>query len=335
MVQEVIMPMLGMAQDTGKLLKWLKNPGDEVAVGDILFEVETDKSVSEVEAQADGFLCDVQAIEGADIPVGQIIAIISDSPEEGGASHPTVFESGPETAPEPKKEVALEPSALAKKPERDGALSEVEGGRILASPKARRLAAEAGLDLSRLVGAGVPQPYHVADLERLKALPVAPQGIGGVSHIGAVVPTTGVDAFIAQMRDEGGVTLTFGIVVLAFAAAGLRKTTEAETLTLSMEDIDAGRLVFTDPDRLRLSAIAGAGAASKAISHMDLRDAGEGYLTTIALGQVAQPTLCIARVQGTFHLTLSFPEEYLTPEQAIETMHELTARLAEPMLALV
>ncbi len=74
---DVIMPALGMAQDTGKLLKWLKAPGDAVDVGDQLFEVETDKSVMEVEAQDAGFLTQVSASDGDDVPVGQVIAVIS------------------------------------------------------------------------------------------------------------------------------------------------------------------------------------------------------------------------------------------------------------------
>ena len=61
------MPMLGMAQDTGKLIAWRKAPGDAVAAGEVLFEVETDKSVSEVEAPRDGFLSHVQAAEGTDV----------------------------------------------------------------------------------------------------------------------------------------------------------------------------------------------------------------------------------------------------------------------------
>ncbi|MGB8623626.1 MAG: lipoyl domain-containing protein, partial [Paracoccaceae bacterium] len=81
MPHEIIMPALGMAQDTGLLVNWLKQPGDAVKAGDALFEVETDKSTMEVEAPADGYLTDVSAAAGDDVPVGQVIARISDSPE--------------------------------------------------------------------------------------------------------------------------------------------------------------------------------------------------------------------------------------------------------------
>src|SRR6056297_804441 len=82
MPHDVTMPQLGMAQEAGKIVSWLKAEGDAVAKGDALFEVETDKAVTEVEAQAAGFLTGVSASEGEDVPVGAVIARISDSAED-------------------------------------------------------------------------------------------------------------------------------------------------------------------------------------------------------------------------------------------------------------
>ena len=81
MPHEVIMPALGMAQDTGLLVRWLKQAGDPVSIGDPLMEVETDKSVIEVEALATGFLGDIRSHEGENVPVGQIVALITESIE--------------------------------------------------------------------------------------------------------------------------------------------------------------------------------------------------------------------------------------------------------------
>ena len=106
MATEVIMPALGMAQETCKLLNWMKAPGDAVQTGDVLFEVETDKSVSEVEAQADGFLADVTANPGDNVPVGQRVAMISDTAEDSVPAR---------TAPEPKPE--CEPETPTTEPE--------------------------------------------------------------------------------------------------------------------------------------------------------------------------------------------------------------------------
>jgi pyruvate/2-oxoglutarate dehydrogenase complex dihydrolipoamide acyltransferase (E2) component len=74
MPHEVIMPALGMAQDTGVLVAWLKAPGDPVKAGDALMEVETDKATMEEEAAHDGYLTDVQATEGEAVPAARFIS---------------------------------------------------------------------------------------------------------------------------------------------------------------------------------------------------------------------------------------------------------------------
>ena len=86
MPHEVIMPALGMAQDTGQIVAWLKQPGEKVAAGEALMEVETDKATMEVEAGADGFLTDVRAAAGDDVPVGQVVALISETADGAGAA---------------------------------------------------------------------------------------------------------------------------------------------------------------------------------------------------------------------------------------------------------
>ena len=70
------MPALGMNQNTGKILSWLKGKGDSVNVGDPLMEVETDKAVVEVEAQANGVLTEVRHAAGSEVPVGHVVAVI-------------------------------------------------------------------------------------------------------------------------------------------------------------------------------------------------------------------------------------------------------------------
>ena len=81
MPHDVIMPALGMTQDSGLILSWKKEVGDEVDVGDILMEVETDKAAVEVEAQNSGVLLALHAEEGTDVPVGEVVAIIGDKTE--------------------------------------------------------------------------------------------------------------------------------------------------------------------------------------------------------------------------------------------------------------
>src|SRR5579884_1913533 len=74
MATSVVMPALEMAQETGKIVSWVKKEGDSVSKGEILLEVETDKAVVEIEAQADGVLAGVKSHEGDVVPVGQTIA---------------------------------------------------------------------------------------------------------------------------------------------------------------------------------------------------------------------------------------------------------------------
>src|SRR5579859_4782168 len=85
MPTDVIMPALGMAQETGKVVAWKKHAGDKVAKGEPLLEVETDKAVVEVESPASGTLSSVSAEAGAEVPIGTVIALIL-SPNEGDVS---------------------------------------------------------------------------------------------------------------------------------------------------------------------------------------------------------------------------------------------------------
>jgi pyruvate dehydrogenase E2 component (dihydrolipoamide acetyltransferase) len=136
-----------MAQETGKLVRWLKSEGDQVAKGEPLMEVETDKATVEVESPAAGTLGAVAASEGQDIPVGQTIALIlapGESPPlpigERGSSAIAPVPFGP---PLPIGERVGERGVNAIAPARPPA-----------SPKARRLAAERGVDLSKVLGSG-------------------------------------------------------------------------------------------------------------------------------------------------------------------------------------
>ena len=81
MATNVILPALGMSQDTGKILQWLKQEGEQVAKGEPLAEIETDKATVEIEAPADGILARISAAAGDDVPVGKVIATILASGE--------------------------------------------------------------------------------------------------------------------------------------------------------------------------------------------------------------------------------------------------------------
>ncbi len=182
MAHEIIMPALGMAQDTGLIVAWLKHEGDKVEIGDAVMEVETDKATMEVEAEAAGYLTNVRAKAGEDVPVGDVIAFISETADE--VVEETATEPAAASAPteEPKPEAKPTPAAIAQsKPTENAAektnkktpSSSGSPSPVLASPKAKKTAFDEGLDLSQLAAKGVPQPYHVNDLETLRADQVA------------------------------------------------------------------------------------------------------------------------------------------------------------------
>src|SRR5689334_10476077 len=156
MPAEVIMPMLGMAQETGKVVRWLKAEGEAVAKAEPLMEVETDKVTVEIEAPAAGTLAGVTASEGEDVPVGQVIAYVLGDGEQ---------------LPEPDARNAP-PVALPAETAVSGGQSPGHVGngqsaarRTLASPKARRLARERGVPIEEIAGSGPYGAVQASDVQ--------------------------------------------------------------------------------------------------------------------------------------------------------------------------
>lgn len=146
MATEVILPKVDMDMATGKISKWFFGEGDAVKEGDVLFEIETDKAAMEIDAPASGVLRNVTGKEGVDIPVGSAVAWIY---AEGEAVN--------ETAVSPTAPAAVESSPVVserKAPAADVAVERQTESAVRATPLARRLARERGLDLSTLAGSG-------------------------------------------------------------------------------------------------------------------------------------------------------------------------------------
>jgi pyruvate dehydrogenase E2 component (dihydrolipoamide acetyltransferase) len=157
---EVIMPMLGMAQETGKVLRWLKAEGEPVTKAEPLMEVETDKVTVEIEAPAAGTLAGVSAAEGEDVPVGRVIAYVLAAGEQLPATRN-------DRDPAPGVAAAAAAAAAAARNDRDPAPGVAR--RQLASPKARRLARERGVPLHELAGSGPHGAVVAADVESFAA----------------------------------------------------------------------------------------------------------------------------------------------------------------------
>ncbi|MDT3686717.1 MAG: pyruvate dehydrogenase complex dihydrolipoamide acetyltransferase [Pseudorhodoplanes sp.] len=159
----ILMPALSPTMEKGNLAKWLKKEGDTVKSGDVIAEIETDKATMEVEAVDEGTLAKIVVPEGtADVPVNQVIAVLAGDGEDVKAAaagvgaapaakpqHPTESKPAPAPAAAPAPKAAPSapiPQAPAPAPH--------DGNRIFASPLARRLAKEAGIDIARIQGSG-------------------------------------------------------------------------------------------------------------------------------------------------------------------------------------
>jgi len=163
MATTVTMPKMGFDMVEGKLLRWLKKVGEPVKAGEPLAEIETEKVNIEFEAPASGVLKAVLIEEGTTVPVGTPIAIIAapDEPVEAPAAAPAVREGPPLPTPAPG---APPPPAPALAPV--GAPTPPPGGRVKASPLARRLAREAGIDLREIPGTGPGGRVVKRDVDR-------------------------------------------------------------------------------------------------------------------------------------------------------------------------
>lgn len=352
MAHDVIMPALGMAQETGLILAWRKSPGDAVKAGDVLMEVETDKAAMEVEAQADGFLSEVRAEEGAEVPVGEVIAVISDSADDVKAA-PSKQEASQKDGPkaeapqkeEPKQEAAPAPKAepapqaapqAAPKPSSKASSGQPADGKVLASPKAKRLAAERGLDLSRLAKAGHPQPYRVADLEVLSAMPAA----GAASAVDrllvrASVEADAFDGFCGWLAAESKVEtdITAGMVLASFAARSLRAVTGAADVVVRVAAPRRQPRTYQDPDLAGLTRM----EASETESEPDLivYDLTATRLTHAELAAAHVPTLTVARDGVRLVVSLAASPDRLDDAALIACLDAFAGRLEEPLRQLL
>jgi pyruvate dehydrogenase E2 component (dihydrolipoamide acetyltransferase) len=213
MAVSVVMPALELAQESGKLLAWLKQEGDAIAKGDMIAEIETDKAVFELEAPAEGVLAGVKSNAGDMVPVGQTIAWIvarGETPPEDGVA---------EAAARAMKEQAR-PSAAAAPPllvttgaAVSGASAPKAPGR--ASPKARRIAEEHGIDISQIRGTGpdgsITGEDVLAAAALLKAAPAAPAAASTMSAIARLMAERTTQSwtqtphfFLVRELDAGG-----------------------------------------------------------------------------------------------------------------------------------
>jgi pyruvate dehydrogenase E2 component (dihydrolipoamide acetyltransferase) len=175
----ILMPALSPTMEKGNLAKWVKKEGDKVKAGDVIAEIETDKATMEVEAVDEGTLGKIVVAEGTqDVPVNQVIAVLLEEGEDASAikavaaakpapkAEPKAAAPAakPAEAPKPSAPPVKQPAPLAPAP----AATNGKGGRVFASPLARRLAKDSGIDVSRVHGSGPHGRVVARDIEEAK-----------------------------------------------------------------------------------------------------------------------------------------------------------------------
>ncbi len=214
MARNVILPRLGQGMETGTIVKWLKAEGDTVEKGEPLFEVDTDKATQEVEAEASGVLLRI-SVSAGEVPVGATIAFIGEPGEAVQPAEPAESEASEPTAPEVAETVSADTSTTEFRSVINGA-REQAGGRVKASPLARRIARERGIDLGLLTGTGPDGRILAEDVERGAPAPAEVAPSATVPHLPAEVesvPLTSIRRTIARRLTEASQVPVFQLTV--------------------------------------------------------------------------------------------------------------------------
>jgi pyruvate dehydrogenase E2 component (dihydrolipoamide acetyltransferase) len=225
--------------ESGTIVRWLKAEGDAVEKGEVLYELDTEKATQEVEAEASGVLLKILAGEGEEIDVGKTIAVIGEPGEDVPAAAPEPAdavevaegeeqeEGDPGAAREGDRERGRAAAAEAAEAEaaeaQPASAPAANGGRVKASPLARRIARERGIDLATLRGTGPEGRIVAEDVERAEKTAAAPAAATAApTGEVEVVPLTGMRKAIARRMTEAWEAPVFQITMTADMAAAIR-----------------------------------------------------------------------------------------------------------------
>jgi pyruvate dehydrogenase E2 component (dihydrolipoamide acetyltransferase) len=277
MPTNILMPALSPTMEKGNLAKWLKKEGDAVKSGDVIAEIETDKATMEYEAVDEGTIAKIVVPEGTqDVAVNSVIAVLAAEGEDvksaaaGAAKAPEKkveakqpapsFETRPAGAPQDEAKKGSPQPEEKKSPhpeEARSAVSKGEGGRTFSSPLARRLAKEAGIDLSRVSGTGPHGRVIARDIDEAKSgkglrAPGAAAGAAPAGGAPSIAPALS-DQQIRALYEEGSYDFVPHDGMRRTIAQRLTAATQSmPTFYLTM-DCDIGKLVAA---REEINAIA-------------------------------------------------------------------------------
>ena len=190
---EILMPALSPTMEEGTLSKWLVKEGDTVSSGDLLAEIETDKATMEFEAVDEGVIGKIMVAEGTEgVKVNAVIAVLLEDGESAGDISASA--AAPAAAPAPVAQAAA-PAVVAPTPA-PAAPAAKDGNRVFASPLARRIAADKGVDLTTMTGSGPRGRIVKADVEGASAAPAA---VSAAAPTAAAMPTSASADAVAKM----------------------------------------------------------------------------------------------------------------------------------------
>ncbi|MCH9852576.1 MAG: hypothetical protein K0U45_03645 [Alphaproteobacteria bacterium] len=364
MAHSIIMPALGMTQNTGIIVLWHKKLGDKVTANDILLDVETDKSTMEVEAGYDGILASIKGAVNVPIDVGDVIALIAENDDEAqkimtqNAEPPTNPLTNPATIAKPaiqpsmmaitkKRSPAKRPPAVAKAPSKNDAPTDDApkndarqqyDGKILISPKARKLAKTRGINVQQAVQKGLKMPIHVADIENLASATRYDNQLA----VSACVTIQKLAELRNMVMAYNNQEIALSFIVAHIFCHCYRHMKGRENINVHVQTFGEQQnidIVLDNPD---LSGLADARVESKEQADIIVVDISQTSLNNMKPTHVEIPLLIMSapkyhkseRAQH-IRLTLWCYEQDLAMNQAIDLLEYINEMIDEPLLLLL
>ena len=347
MAHEIIMPALGMAQETGRLVAWLKSEGDAVKKGEPLMEVETDKSTMEVEAPKDGFLANISAAENTDIPVGEVVALIVENLGDVSSkiqpiSSKTIknnegkeqIGSNIETASN-KEEIFSDSSTPSISSDKEIIKPSVTTeGKILASPKLRSLAAKEQLSLIKLRQAGHKEPFKVADLPALRQLSSSQSNMPLRSNATSLIEKSSFMIFLSEINSAAKLEISSELVFVSFISSSLRLLFNEENIGIHYKSgSELQSIFYQDPDKYQLENITPHDADIQITAEVcDLTSTDLIQLS----GEINSDVIfTISNFSEQFLISLDWQPNRISQENALVLLRDVSSRIKSPLKQLL
>jgi pyruvate dehydrogenase E2 component (dihydrolipoamide acetyltransferase) len=285
MAKEVRLPQLGQTMEEGTIVNCLVKVGDEVKKGDVIFEIETDKATLEMESPADGFVKHILVKTDETLPIGEPLLVLGEKDEDVPQSFVDSLKGGAATAPDAVQEAPASKAAPAAEPAKTEPTK--PAGKIMASPRAKKIAADLGIDLSTVTGTGPGGKITEDDIKAAADVKRAPTVQAKVSQedikLGQILPLNRLQKITAErmlkskreipcfyltvradvtklvelrnkMNQDGGIKISYNDFIIKAVATGLEDypimtgQLEGESIKLA-ETINIG-LAISVPDGL-------------------------------------------------------------------------------------